>query len=204
MLRSLVGSEMCIRDRFDLDLELLCEIWSHGVMLGTIFQSFSLYQMAIWLVGWEKGMDTFVHHAIFLSLSFLCPYVWGYSELTTFALCMELSTPALNMVLIFRSLQGWELMSDSFGALFAIQFLICRPLLFGLGLWRSAHFWRDPPPQAGHIEAQRMTMLAAINIIFALGWILQVVWAVGITRKLLRKLHALIGGSKKKPQKLTD
>ena len=182
---------------YDFDVELACQLMSDGAMVGTIFGSWALFQMFMWMVGWEKGWVTLLHHTLFLSLSILCQYVWGHGELTAFAVSMELSSPALDLMLVFRAVKGWEAAADAFGAVFALTFLLCRPLLFGFGLWRSLSFWTRPPPQAEHVEPPKMLLLKIIHVVYLLGWILQLVWAVGIVKKLRRKVGVLLGGKKK-------
>ena len=145
------------------------------------------------LAGWDKGVDLWIHHLVCVALAYCVPYFMVLWEMTAFALCMEISTPVLLLMLTLRKLDGFETAVACLSAVFAGIFMLVRPLLYGYGVARSLTFWL---PKSAAAEATlaavraRWLGLATMQALFVALWVLQAYWAVGIGRKVSRALRA--------------
>ena len=182
-----------------------CPMWTVGVNIGSIFGGWSMFQ-CVWLVmGWEVGgAAMWVHHIMFAGLSFGCPYLSVLPELTIFAISMEMSTPFLEPMLMLRSVHGYEKQVDVVQALFAVVFIFVRVFFYGYGLFRSLTFWWVAPEAALLAVEDRKTVtitlqvcdcslfgcliLSFLQVIFTLGYIMQLLWARTIVNKSLKTL----------------
>ena len=85
----------------------------------------------------------YAHHFMFAGISFFTPYLGVLPELTLFAITMETSTPALEIMSTLRRVEGAnKTVLAATQSVFAALFILTRVLLFGYGLLRSMLFWR--------------------------------------------------------------
>ena len=149
-----------------------CEPSKQANLLGAAFTSWALFQIVWILLGWEKGLDNYIHHFLFLVITFvrapatrhtpaprrpthsrpprqMAPYFNICGELVLFAITMEVSTPALNVMLTTRQLVGKEGLSDAAGAVFALLFFASRVGFFGRAPRRRRLLARLPAACAG-------------------------------------------------------
>ena len=111
-----------------------------------------------------------VHHFMFACISFYTPYLGVLPELTLFALAMETSTPALEMMSIARCVEGFNGKAlNLIKSVFALSFILSRVVLFGYGLFRSLLFWRDAEEQQFYGLADRVYGLIILQVCFMSG-----------------------------------
>jgi len=176
-----------------------CEYYSQGSFWGSVYAGWAMYQVVQVACGWEKGgWIMWVHHLLFAFLGLAVPYLFVLSELTLFALAMEISTPFLEFLLTFRELEGHQTLTKVASLLFAVTFLFTRIFYFGYGLYRSLMFWHAPAPEALAALGDRATAVQALQGLFFLGWIVQLVWA----KTLVSKLVGLVVGKGKHKSKV--
>lgn len=170
-----------------------CTFTAQGSFLGTVYGGWALYQVIQLLMGWEKGGPmVYAHHAIFCSIGFLCPYVFVLYELTLFALTMENSGPFLEIMLVFREIEGHETLTSVGTVIFGVLFLLLRVGYFGYGLYRSLMFWQEPTTEVLDALGERVPFVIGIQIIYSLGYLVQLIWA----RTIVSKLFTTLAGHK--------
>jgi len=172
--------------------EVACTCYSQSLVVGRGFISLGLYQVLSLILGWERGWDVYFHHILFCFLSFAITQLEALYVLGMFGVAMEISTPALCVVLLFRSVKGHTLLVTLAGYFFALLFLSTRVVLFGWALWRSLSFWNlDSAAQAATLVAlgeNKQMIIVFLQALFGVGYLLQVVWARQIVAKAWYKL----------------
>ena len=159
-----------------------CLATYQATIMGPVFMSWTLFQIAWIAIGGERGVDNYVHHVLFLLAGFVAPYYSICGELILFSIAMEAaahlcpeaparppsraphrarrarqtSTPALNVMLVCRQLERWQTVATAGRNLFALLFVAFR-------LVRPAHArvlsdaarWRPPraPPRTVMVRA---------------------------------------------------
>ena len=169
-----------------------CVAEARANIVGVLYTSWSLFQM-VWIVlGWESGIDNYIHHVVFLSVSLVGFYFNVAGELFLFAGAMEVSTPPLNVMLTAQQVEGSgsAAAADKAGAVFVLLFFTSRVAGFGYGLWRSLSFWWAGSPVAD--LSGREGAAALLHVLFGAGWIVQLFWA----RVVLGKLRGMARGKK--------
>jgi len=177
---------------FPASPDSVCPCYYHTHVIGRLFLGNVLFQVLGLILGWETGLDTLFHHVLFLILAGMVMYSELMFELSVFGIAMETSTPALCLMLVFRSVQGFDKAATVAGMLFAVLFLASRVFFYGLGIWRSLSFWwTETHLQQLAVEAlsQQEVVTLIMQALFTAGWVLQLVWARLIVAKMLRALQ---------------
>jgi len=158
--------------------------FNNGIYVGSVFAGWAMFQ-CLWLVlGWEKGGPSmWVHHIMFAAISTYTPYLNVLAELSLFAAGMEASTPALELMLTLRSVDGYDAITQSIAIVFTVVFITTRVFWFGYGLMRSLSFWVDPEPEVLAGLGDRVGPMLCLQGLFFLGWLMQLVWAKSILVK---------------------
>jgi len=174
-----------------------CEIALWLCTLGAIFGAWTVYQFSWLMLGWQSGLENYVHHTLFCVVSVLNPYSFCVFEATLFALAMEISSPALSTMLIFRQVRGtivtrfgsldYSQIETGAALIFMPLFLISRVFMFGYALWRSLQVWVVRPGIVLSTLGERTTFVCCVQGVYLAGWGLQLFWARVIVKKFLRK-----------------
>eukprot|EP00658_Telonema_sp_P-2_P045448 TRINITY_DN3340_c0_g1_i2.p1 TRINITY_DN3340_c0_g1~~TRINITY_DN3340_c0_g1_i2.p1 ORF type:complete len:302 (+),score=74.53 TRINITY_DN3340_c0_g1_i2:126-1031(+) len=176
-----------------------CNTCAGVYLLGHLFGAWAFYQLTWLLLGWQKGFDNWAHHLMFCTIAVINPYFFTIYEATGFALAMEISSPALSAMIIFRSATGrmqllgstWDYreIETAAGLVFCPVFLVVRVLLFGYGLWRSVQVWFVQPESVMVALGSRASGAKLIQGIYFAAWLLQLFWARIVVKKVLRKIR---------------
>jgi len=177
-----------------------CDMVLYVCTLGATFGAWSLYQFSWLLLGWQSGLENYVHHTVFSLVSFLNPYNFVLIEATLAALAMEISSPALSTMLIFRQVRGsiktplglleYSQIETVAALVFMPLFLIARVFVFGYAMWRCMQVWVLQPPLVmtalgdGSYSAEVLCIQQAL---YLGGFGLQLFWAQLIVSKFMRK-----------------
>ena len=70
-----------------------CLATYQATIMGPIFMSWTLFQIAWIAIGGERGVDNYVHHVLFLLVSIVAPYYSVCGELVLFSIAMEAEIP---------------------------------------------------------------------------------------------------------------
>ena len=168
--------------------EMCTGIYTHVIFVGGAFGSWALFQISWLLLGWESGVDKWAHHLLFTFLVYAGHFFHVLPELTFFAVGMELSTPALCVLLTFREVVGYSQITALAKIIFALQFAFCRIFMFGYGLFRSLSLWYDPP-SLSFLDTldDRKAAMAFLHALYCAGYALQLFWGYFILSQVLRK-----------------
>ena len=150
--------------------------------VGCLFLSYATFQTLALLVGWEKpAIATYVHHIIFFLLAVMGTYYNLGGEIGLFAMAQEASTPPLMVMLTFRRLVGHERTVGISSKVFAIIFMIVRPVLFTFAWWRSVarpFLLGDAEVYDRIVQENRPHIALRVMLaLYTLGLILQWFWA---------------------------
>jgi len=169
---------------------------TYSMFVGEAMTANFFYQLLFWLLRWERGLDTLLHHLGFAAAGVLTLKTCLYAKLATTAMAMEISSPFLSLHVLFRQLEGkqCQLISSTASLIFSLLFVVVRVLLYGytvlefmyLYFMRRDLFPPNPP-----------TPPMAILVVYTLGWVLQMFWFVSILSKSLKTLRSLLKPSKK-------
>ena len=131
--------------------------------------------------------SNYIHHLLFFLITVVAPLHCICGELTLFANAMEISTPVLNVMLVFRNVEGADGIATAAGVLFALLFYFARVFLFGWGLWRSLSFWWAAESAFGagpHADLTgRVGAIAFLHGLLGGIYLLQLFWAKTIAGK---------------------
>ena len=164
-------------------------------VLGELFTGYAVYIMIMWVLGWEeRGKDKLVHHCVFLFLGLCLSTHFALPKLSVFAISMELSTPFLNLSIIF----GWfnkkwcKVMHLVMGVLFIVLFFAVRIFFFGYALFTTlAEFHADPS-----VVPLPFPLACFVLFLYSGGWGIQVYWTKAIFAKMADVFG--LGGKKEK------
>lgn len=182
----------------DADLQL----HNQCVFIGELFLGYILFMTVMWCIGWDDGCDTIVHHIAFICITFLQGQYGCMVKLGLAAIMMELSTPALYGMLVFRQIAGRgpdgaadpdvaHPIADICAPVFAVLFIVTRVFCFGWQLWETVvitamHWSTVFPGKPNSLPAyQGMTLL----VLYTFGWAMQLFWAKTLVQKMLRKFR---------------
>ena len=70
-----------------------CLATYQATIMGPVFMSWTLFQIAWIAIGGERGVDNYVHHVLFLLAGFVAPYHSICGELILFSIAMEAEMP---------------------------------------------------------------------------------------------------------------
>jgi hypothetical protein len=163
--------------------------------VGHLYMAYIVHQCVCCLLRWEKtSVDTVVHHVIFLALSGLLTHYHFMPELATVLISMEVSTPPLLAMLLFRRVRGHARLVGVLSVAFGILFFLARILLFTAGLLRSLSLWVTRPAVYMNDEAgyPPTWTFMCVHVCCLAGLALQYVWGVGLLRKAVggtRSIH---------------
>lgn len=99
--------------------------------LSEIFVGYMISLVYFWIIRWETGVVQLIHHLTFLLVSILSANYFFLVGIVS--LSMEISSPFLNVHLIFRNIAGptAESISTSSTKIFAVLFFIFRIIGYG-------------------------------------------------------------------------
>lgn len=167
---------------------------AQGVALaGLAFTTFTLADLFISAKHGFASVDYVIHHVAFISAGVV---IRGHCMLplnASILLAMEVSTPFLNWVTLFRHRGGYNLSVVIAGVCFLATFIMFRVVLNTYG---AAVLWTfrksSMPPNLSGFEAWFLIVVVSI------GALLQLFWLKPITRMFcdeLKKLHGEAEGS---------
>mmetsp|Transcript_28780 Transcript_28780/g.66896 ORF Transcript_28780/g.66896 Transcript_28780/m.66896 type:complete len:401 (+) Transcript_28780:53-1255(+) len=152
-----------------------------------IFLCYIVTDLAIGIVHRLLALDMVIHHVVFVVACLIITYDCFATYLAGVLLLMEVSTVFLNYFSFFRNRLGYEdwTVKLSFG-LFAGCFILFRLLAvpYITYLFASAMLRAD----AGMLQQVSRAHLLIISSILVTAATIQYVWAMQITRKVLRVL----------------
>ena len=77
-----------------------CTIFSYtsiiGSVFGHVFGSWAFFQLSWLLLGWQSGIENWVHHLLFTGVYLVNAYSFVLGETILFAVAMEVSSPPLR------------------------------------------------------------------------------------------------------------
>ncbi|KAJ9464868.1 hypothetical protein DIPPA_26452 [Diplonema papillatum] len=167
-------------------------VFHTGMGLAEMFLAYVLYTIFMWCIGWDKGIDTILHHIAFLIISCNVVTTAAFVKLDCYAIAMEASTPFLMMYRLSRQLEG-----DSFrkietwaGLAFCSSFLLLRPIIFCYQYVRTVlTFYLHPEVLPDDVSR---ASVYTILIGYALGCVLQGIWSQTIIKKLVKTVRTIL------------
>lgn len=163
-----------------------------SLMCGEVFAGNMMYQLLFWLLRWETGVDTLMHHIGFLIASVLVLTATAFNQLAMSAISMEVSSPFLSLHVLFRQLDGSRCarISDLAAMAFSVVFVVVRIVFYG---WNVAHFLCIVWSRRGQLFHPEVKVFApgvahtvAILVVFTAGWVLQLFWMQRVISKALK------------------
>jgi hypothetical protein len=134
--------------------------------VGELFSAWLLYDLVAVVGAWRVlgSWETVAHHVGFMGASALLRGLYFAPWQATVCLCMEASTPFLNLCSLKEALglsKSSAAVVGSFGA-FALNFFVFRIVLLGGALAQLVARWADGPwleaaPDAAALDAARAT-----------------------------------------------
>lgn len=181
-----LGLSVCNTENID-------PVWLRREMLsyhtGEVFVGNMVYQLLYWLLRWETGVDTLLHHLGFLIAGVLVLAAGCYARLAMSAIAMEVSSPFLSLHVLCRQLEGkWcSRVSDAAKAMFVAVFFVVRIGFYGHALAKfHTLYWRHWDMFPREVPS---FVTAGILVSFTAGWLLQLVWAKMVLAKALKALR---------------
>eukprot|EP01064_Diplonema_japonicum_P024175 TRINITY_DN3467_c0_g2_i1.p1 TRINITY_DN3467_c0_g2~~TRINITY_DN3467_c0_g2_i1.p1 ORF type:complete len:293 (+),score=25.19 TRINITY_DN3467_c0_g2_i1:35-880(+) len=152
------------------------------VLIGELFGGYTIHQTVFWIIGWDKGLDTILHHIGFLTVTFIVVPTGAYIQLGLWAIAMEISTPPLMYYLSTRQLYPARVSTDVAAYLFSFLFIVFRVVIFSY-VYLSTLFtlWSHPSLFPTTLST---TSHCAVLSLLGLGLVLQLYWSKAIFVKL--------------------
>eukprot|EP00756_Hemistasia_phaeocysticola_P056906 Hpha_TRINITY_DN33550_c0_g1::TRINITY_DN33550_c0_g1_i1::g.171131::m.171131 len=178
-------NDIAMFDEFDL------RVHNFAALIGELFLGYTMYMTVMLFMGWDKGVDTLIHHIAFITLAWFQVGYGVFVRVGLWAMSMELSTPALYVHLVYRQIEGETAskLSSCSAIVFGLLFILVRIIGFGYGVITAAvstitHFDTVLPDKPDAIPKE--LGLFILLLMFG-GWALQLYWATFIFGKLFKK-----------------
>jgi len=160
--------------------------------VGELFTGNILYQVIFWLLRWETGFDTLLHHIGFFVAGYLILDLTVFGKLSAGAMSMEVSSVFLSLHLMFRQIDGklCALVSEAAAAVFALSFILVRIFWYGfIVIDFNYNFWMEPFKLTSDMVVPKAYCAC---FVFSLGWVLQLYWSQMVVTKAAKAAKAML------------